>query len=62
MSDMQDEREAVALTRIRILRRDGYRCRFRVGRGAPCGVPASMIGSRPGDDTIVSLCLAHAVD
>lgn len=58
--EMQDEREAVALERIRILRRDAYRCGYRVKREAPCGAPASLIGSRPADDDIVALCGHHA--
>lgn len=60
--DDLDAREAAALLRVRVVRRDGYRCRFQTGpRKPPCGAPASHVGSRPVDDEIVALCLSHAL-
>jgi hypothetical protein len=57
-----DARERAALLRVRVLRRDGYRCRWATGRRArPCGAPASLVGSRPADDEIVALCLSHGL-
>lgn len=55
------DEERAALTRIRILRRDGYRCLWRTVRGRTCGSPASNIGSRPADDEIVALCFEHSL-
>lgn len=58
---MDDATEREALRRIRILRRDSYRCRFATDSSRPCGAPASMIGTRPVDDEVVALCLRHSL-
>lgn len=56
-----DEEEA-ALQRIRILRRDGYACKWRTEPYAPvCGAPAPCVGTRPADDEIVALCRSHSL-
>ncbi|SCL33055.1 HNH endonuclease [Micromonospora nigra] len=40
-----------ALRRVRVLRRDGYRCRQRFSTGALCGEPASQVDHiQRGDD------------
>lgn len=46
-------------TRIRVLRRDSYRCQFPEGYRL-CGVPASQVGTPEGQLEEVALCLVHA--
>lgn len=56
-----DEDEERALLRLRVLRRDGYRCRHRNGpRARLCGAFAGWVGTDPEEGEIVALCLAHA--
>lgn len=45
------------LRRIRVLRRDGYRCQARDSRGITCGRPANQVDHiQPGrDDTLENL-------
>lgn len=50
--------------RVRVLRRDGYRCQARDSLGAQCGAPANQADHvRPGDDhsleNLQSLCRWH---
>lgn len=45
-----------ALVRIRVLRRDGYRCKARSGY-TTCGQPAPHVGTVDGE--AVALCPAH---
>jgi hypothetical protein len=47
-----------ALTRIRVLRRDGYRCQAREGY-VMCGRPASQVGATGDSRLPVSLCAHH---
>lgn len=47
-----------ALTRIRVLRRDGYRCQARAGY-VMCGRPASQVGVSGETHLHVSLCALH---
>lgn len=58
-----DEREERALLRIRVLRRDGYRCGHRDPESRrACGKPASLVGSgRTAEPEAepVALCLRH---
>lgn len=49
-----------ALDRMRVLRRDSYRCRAQEPRKAICGTFASRVGPRSSDGLIVALCPAHA--
>lgn len=58
---MDEPKERAALLRIRVLRRDAYRCQWQVRRGQPCSAPAALVGSRPSDDEIVALCFRHAL-
>ncbi len=60
MDDL-DAAERAALLRVRVLRRDSYRCQYRTSKGLPCGAPAPLVGSRPADDEIVALCLEHSL-
>lgn len=46
-----------ALTRIRVLRRDGYRCMAREGMYT-CGKPAPGVGMD--GDHLVAMCPVHA--
>lgn len=50
--------------RVRVLRRDGYRCQARDSTGARCGEPANQVDHiLPGDDhdldNLQSLCRWH---
>lgn len=49
-----------ALVRIRVLRRDGYRCMARTTGRAVCGRPAPYVGKDA--DEVVALCPVHAPD
>lgn len=49
-----------ALLRIRVLRRDSYRCRATTPRKAICGARASQVGQRSTDGEFVALCPLHA--
>lgn len=52
--------EDYALLCIRVLRRDGYRCRWKAHtREAECGAPAPRIGPTPVGEEYVALCLRH---
>ena len=60
MEDL-DTLERLALQRVRVLRRDGYRCQDRTGlRKALCGARAGRVGPRSTDQEIVALCTTHA--
>ncbi|PPG39455.1 HNH endonuclease [Pseudoclavibacter sp. RFBA6] len=50
--------------RVRVLRRDGYRCRAADSTGAVCGAPANQVdhierGSDHSHDNLQSLCRWH---
>lgn len=50
--------------RVRVLRRDGYKCQARDSRGVQCGDPANQVDHiEPGDDhdydNLQSLCRWH---
>lgn len=49
-----------ALTRIRVLRRDGYRCMHRTPQHAVCGLPARAVSDADTEEGSVPLCPAHA--
>lgn len=60
MDDL-DTLERLALQRVRVLRRDGYRCReVLTPRKAICGARAGRVGPRSTDQEIVALCHSHA--
>lgn len=62
MDDL-DAAERAALLRVRVLRRDSYRCQHKASeRGRLCGSPAAFIGGRPADEEIVALCLKHHLE
>lgn len=55
--------EEAALLRIRVLRRDEYRCRWRHREGSPmCGEHAPNIGTTLHSDAIVALCIRHHLE
>ncbi|AYN58550.1 HNH endonuclease [Arthrobacter phage Liebe] len=64
-SDRRDRLPADWTTRrVRVLRRDGYRCQARDSLGVVCGDPANQVDHKvPGDDdsyeNLVSLCRWH---
>lgn len=61
-----DAQESTA-RRMRVLRRDGYRCHRRTGVGAPCGRPAAFVaridpsGGRD-IDNLHAVCREHRGD
>lgn len=58
---MIDQDEARALLRIRVLRRDAYRCMFRhAPQDAICGALAKAIGEDTHTGEFVTLCPSHA--
>ena len=62
MEDL-DTLERLALQRVRVLRRDGYRCKaHRSPRKAICGARAGRVGPRSTDQEIVALCPTHATE
>lgn len=46
-----------ALTRIRVLRRDGYRCMVRTPARGVCGAPAPVVG--PHEGQLIAMCTVH---
>lgn len=48
------------LARIRVLRRDGYRCMHRTPTGGACGLPARVVSESDTEEGSVPLCPAHA--
>lgn len=51
-----------ALIRVRVIRRDQYRCQWRHRPGMPpCGEYAPMVGTTLYSDDIVALCLRHSL-
>jgi 5-methylcytosine-specific restriction protein A len=53
-----------ALRRLRVLRRDGYRCQARDSTGAQCGDPANqcdhiVAGDDHSEDNLQALCRWH---
>lgn len=57
-----------ARIRTRILKRDGWRCRWPLATGGPCGEPANQVDHRVGaaqgvddnsDENLWSLCQWH---
>lgn len=53
-----------SLRRVRVLRRDGYRCQWRMSTGAPCGELANQVdhviaGDDHGLDNLQALCRYH---
>lgn len=56
-----DEDEERATLRIRVLRRDSYRCMARHEPHTPiCGAFTSQVGPDPDTGEIVALCPSHA--
>lgn len=56
-----DEDEERAWLRIRVLRRDAYRCKARLAQHAPfCGAFACLVGVDPFSGEVVTLCTDHA--
>lgn len=53
--------ETAALIKVRTLRHDGYRCRYRESPHGPiCGAFSRDVGRDPTSEEFVSLCPAHA--
>jgi 5-methylcytosine-specific restriction protein A len=52
------------IRRVRVLRRDSYRCQARDSRGIPCGKPANQVdhiehGDNHADSNLQALCKWH---
>jgi len=65
MPATDDLPEDFAVRRLRVVRRDGYRCQWRTPTGIKCNAPAARVirrdpGGRFGLDNLHTVCNTHA--